>query len=126
MIEAFITTQGLLSNGLIYDNGAIFFSWSFSEHGPKDKKKAETMASSGVAPKPCMIWESIYQRHFLFSSRHHSRAAVGYMIPLHRRSHRGQRHVCKLPFLDLISGRKISVFFLTPSLPHRTFRFIMP
>lgn len=81
------------------------------------------MASSGVAPKPLMIWESIYQRHFLFSSRHHSRAAVGYMIPIHRLSHRGQRHVCKLPFRDLISGRKISVYFLTPSLPIRTILF---
>lgn len=84
------------------------------------------MASLTVAPEPRMIWESIYQRHSHFSSRHHSRAAVSDMIPLHRRSHRGQRHVCKLPFLDLMSGRKISVYFLTPSLPLRTFLLIMP
>ena len=83
------------------------------------------MASAGIAPKPLMIWESIYQRHFLFSSKNHGRTAVGYMIPIHRHSlsHRGQHHVCKLPFLDLISGRRISGYFLTPSLPLRTIIF---
>lgn len=73
-----------------------------------------------------MIWKSIYQQHYPILSKHHSRPAVGYIIPLHRRSHRGQRYVCKHPFLDLISGRKISVYFLTRSLPLRTLLFIMP
>ena len=70
-----------------------------------------------------MIWEGIYQQQYPFPSKHLSRAAVGYTIPLHRRSHRGQRHVCKHPFLDLISGRKISVYFLTQSLPLRILLF---
>ena len=50
--------------------------------------------------------------------KNHSRAAVGYMIPLHRRSHRGQRHVCKHPFLDLISVRQENISLSSHNLCH--------
>ena len=100
--------------------------FSFHGHlasmGPKIKKGKYGVLGKLIQAAG-MIWEGINQQQYPFPSKHHSRAAVSYTIPLHRRSHRGQRHVCKHPFLDLISGRKISVYFLTQSLPLRILLF---
>lgn len=38
-MKSSISTPGLFPDILLIDDGAIFLSWSLSEHGPKDKRE---------------------------------------------------------------------------------------
>lgn len=101
------------------------FCDNLASMGPKTKER-ENHGVFRSCTKATHDLEEHLQATFSFLFKAYGRAAVGYMIPLHRRSHRGQCYVCKLPFLDLATGRKISVDFLTPSLPLRISFLIMP
>ena len=39
--DLFISTRGHITDGLFYDDGTFLLLLSFSEHGPKDKRKGE-------------------------------------------------------------------------------------